>query len=317
MMDRMSDPTSGGGQNPRPADLHTATGAPPTYRPRYEPPPATVDLRNVLRAVFRRWWLVLPLIAATSFAGYQASGALPTTHKASATLMVGQTTTSPSTLKDDLVASEELAFTYSDLATREPVLSAIVATLKLDMSWSELGDMVQVKRVPDTPLIDVQVEADTAELALKIAQEMTSRIVTLSPTASANRAQDFLEQRAEDIRSEIAQTQGLLERNRRNRDEANSAAVRDAYERRVHANESRLQDLDATYSEVLDDLRAARSLNAVTVFQEPLAARSPKEPNRMMNGLLAAGVGMLIARAIAMVLEARERHSLVRARFKA
>lgn len=321
MMDRMTDPTAGGGQPQRPpAELYPASEAARSYRPRYEPQPhreATIDLRNVGRAVLRRWWIVVPLVAAAAFAGYQASSALPTMHKASSTLMIGQSTDDPSTDLDAIRASQEIAFTYADLATRQPTLMAVVNALELDMTWQALSKQVRVKRVADTPLIEVSVEAETPELAEKIAKELTDRIVALSPTASAFESQSFLQQRAATLRTEIAATQATLERNRERRDEATTTATRDIYERRVAAGEKRLLELEHTHSGVLDDLRSERSPNTVSIFQEPKANTSALEPNRIMNGILAAGVGLLLALAIAMVLEARQRHSLVRARFRA
>lgn len=267
----------------------------------------TVDLRAVLWALVSRWWLVVPLVLLTGFAGYQGSSALPTSHEAAATLIVGQTTQGAATELVDIQASERLAFTYADLAVRQPTLSAVVSGLGLDMTWQELGDMVSVKRVSDTPLIEIRVVADSPQLAQDIAAELTDRIIALSPTETARATQSYLIQREVQLRTriEIVQEEIVLAQRRLR---GTSSAERAATLKRITRLEAELEDLEATHSALRQDLRSDRWSNAIEVFQPARANTSPLEPNRKLNAVLAAAVGLLLAVAIVAVLEARRRY---------
>lgn len=282
---------------------------PPRPQPGASGPVEPIDLRAVAMATLHRWWIVVPIVVIAGLIGYQASSALPTVYESKATLIVGQTTGGAGTEMNDIQAAERLAFVYADLAKRQPTMMAVVEALELDMSWGALADQVSIKRVADTPLIEITVEATTAEQAEAIATELNRQIIALSPGEQALDAQRFIQDQIAAVRGDIEREQRALERLRERRAAGTLGLSGD-----IEESQARLASLRAEHSSLLEDLRSDPRTNAISVFQEPAAATQQVQVNKAMNALLAAAVGFLMGVALSMVLESRSRRPRPRAK---
>jgi succinoglycan biosynthesis transport protein ExoP len=133
-----------------------------------------VDSARLSTAVRRWWWLIFLLTLQSTVIAFVVSNGLPKQYSAEARVLVGSIT-DPST--DALTAYQQLAQTYSQLASTTPVLSRVIAALGLRVDPTDLAQQVDVR----APLGDTILRIDTtsgspdqaAQLANAIAAEIT------------------------------------------------------------------------------------------------------------------------------------------------
>src|SRR5258706_4052211 len=104
--------------------------------------------------VIRKWiWLIVLATVLAAGSGLIASLLAVPVYQTSTTLIVGQNLQAPNPNASDFFASQQLALTYAELVTREPILSATVTTLGLAQGWGSLRNHVNATASPNTQLI--------------------------------------------------------------------------------------------------------------------------------------------------------------------
>jgi capsular exopolysaccharide synthesis family protein len=142
-----------------------------------------VDLREIIAALRRRWWLLvtLPLIGAAAAVAITATSDPVYESSATAAVRVAPLGAEPST--EDIRASFQLAATYARLATTEPVLEHAAENLGRPGEGELLRDDVTASSDVDTQLIVVSARAGTAEeaqaLADEVAEQARARVIEL------------------------------------------------------------------------------------------------------------------------------------------
>jgi capsular exopolysaccharide synthesis family protein len=145
------------------------------------------ELRWYLSVLRRWWWLILicTLVAAT--AAYAASSWTQPVYSATTTLMVDKAQSGDSSDYSDILASERLANTYSQMLTSRPVLEEVVARLGLRQSPDALARNTVVRSVPDTQLIQVSVENTNPFTAAVVADTIAGVFVEQTQAQQAQR----------------------------------------------------------------------------------------------------------------------------------
>jgi capsular polysaccharide biosynthesis protein len=130
--------------------------------------------RNVsIWSVIRRWRLMLVAAAvAAGLAGYAVTAGGTPTYQAKAVLLVGPINTDLDTVK----AAGQLAQTYAQLATSQPVLNATAKRLGL----RDVGGGISASANEITRLLTVQVEDRDKARAVRIAAAHATELVALS-----------------------------------------------------------------------------------------------------------------------------------------
>src|SRR3990172_3834661 len=141
-----------------------------------------IDLQRLIVIILRRWWLLVVVTALGAMLGYTISQRQTLVYEATTTVLVGQIFRSINIDRQEILTSELVAQTYSDLARRQPVLQAVVDTLNLRQSWQQLRSRVGVELVEGTQLIQITVEADSSLTAQVIADEVARQMIMFSPT---------------------------------------------------------------------------------------------------------------------------------------
>lgn len=159
-------------------------------------------LRHYLLILRRRWTLILAGVLIAIIAALGVHALTPPTYEASVGLLVGQGAYTDDVIRyTALLADEQVAKTYAELATSRPVLEAVNSKLQLNMTPDQLAMKVKVKLLPETRLIEVVVSDTSPQRAADIANAIGEQINTLAPTKAPAEYQSIREQISEEIKS--------------------------------------------------------------------------------------------------------------------
>jgi non-specific protein-tyrosine kinase len=113
--------------------------------------------------------LLLLGIALGGGASYVVSRTMTPIYRATTTLLVNQTQTPGVIAYNDILTSERLTKTYSELVTKRPVLEAVIARVGQPEHFETLRDMVNVSVIRDTQLLRLSAESEDPALAAVLA----------------------------------------------------------------------------------------------------------------------------------------------------
>src|SRR6476620_3312234 len=147
---------------------------------------------NRYLGILRRWfWLLIIVPVIGALAAFGLSKLATPTYEASLTLWVSQASSAAGQQYNDILAAERLAKTYGALIIKRPVLQQTIDELGLKMTPDQLGDMVSVKMVRDTQLLEVSVRntdpASAATIVNKLADVFQKQNLA-APKQSFNEA---------------------------------------------------------------------------------------------------------------------------------
>lgn len=142
-----------------------------------------IDLRELLRTVRRRAWvLVLVIVAAVASSATLSYFLLPKVYASSTTLMVLESK-APIIDYTTVMLHRQLVKTYGEIAKSRQVMEQALDDLGLDMTITDFQKKVKVRQVPDTELLEIEVEdrdrAVAAAIANAIAQAFIDQVVQL------------------------------------------------------------------------------------------------------------------------------------------
>ena len=137
-----------------------------------------IDLGKVIDAVRRYWAVLLASTLICALLGFLVSNfVLTKQYKASIDMLVNTGTNSEVVSTDQLNSAKNLVSTYTVIITGSNVLSQVIDTLKLDMTYEELAKQISVDAVTDTQVFTVS--ATTPDL--KTSKDIIHTIVKIAP----------------------------------------------------------------------------------------------------------------------------------------
>jgi capsular polysaccharide biosynthesis protein len=102
-----------------------------------------MELRKLFNIVWKWMWLVVLSVTIAAGSSYIASKTATPLYRTKTTLMIGRFTELPDPNSMQLYTSQQLAYTYIQLAQREPILKGAIEDLGLDMEWRALAGHVK------------------------------------------------------------------------------------------------------------------------------------------------------------------------------
>src|SRR5215207_7004013 len=129
-----------------------------------------MELLHYLTIVRKWFWLILLATVLAAGSSYIASLLAVPVYRTT-TLMVSQIIESRNPDAGDIFASQQLAQTYVQLITKEPILRATVETLGLDRDWRTLRGQVSASPIQGTQLLAVSVVDTSPPRAKAIADQ--------------------------------------------------------------------------------------------------------------------------------------------------
>jgi capsular exopolysaccharide synthesis family protein len=257
-----------------------------------------VDFRRQL-GIARKWF---PLLVAgailSAAAAFGLSSVQQRIYEAKATLIVGQALQNLNPNVDQLNVSQRLSATYAAVATKRPALEGVISQLGLNQTPDELGKHVFAQAQTDSTLLTITADDPDPNRAAAIANALAQLLISSSPAIQGVQS---------DLQASIqAQLKATLDQI-----EATQADVQrlGALQSPTPANlstletlQGRLVTLRSTYASLLS-ASAQSASNLLTVVEPAIAANSPVSPRTLLNTLLAAVIGLLLAAAVAAIVE--------------
>ena len=260
-----------------------------------------IDLSPYFRILRKWWWLLVLCTAVAGGFSYEGTRQMPRIYQATTTVMVGQTIQMANPSGTDIYTSQQLAQTYAQLATRQPILQGAAQSLGLEAAPSA-GD-ITARQVSNTQLLEISVRDVDPVRAGAVADAVAQQLVLQSSGMAGEEGQRQafvaeqlvdLEQNIEDTRAEIASEQAKL-------DAANSARAIQQYQANIAALQQKLNTYRATHATLL--LSVEGGSNYVSVVEPAVVPTRPISPNVPQTVAVAAGLGLLLATLGAVLAE--------------
>ncbi|HEX6268700.1 MAG TPA: polysaccharide biosynthesis tyrosine autokinase [Anaerolineales bacterium] len=266
-----------------------------------------MELRRVTTIVLRRWWLLVLLIVMGALVGYAISRAQTPVYQATATILVGESIRSSNVDRVDIQISEALIQTYVEIARRQPVLQGVVATLNLNKSWQELSRQVTVRPIESTQIIEIITEADSPELARRIADEIVNQLILLSPSSSES-AENQLNSSFN--REQMASLQERIVSGQRRLAEIDTAINNSISESELTALQQERANLEGlmiewerNYTQLLALTEPGRDPTQLSIVEPAHSNNRMVRPRVQLNTILGAGVGLVLALGLIFLLD--------------
>lgn len=256
-----------------------------------------MDLRRSLR-VIRSWlWLLIVSAILAGGAAYLVSSALPKVYEAKVTLIVGQSLSSANPNYNDILVSQRVSQTYADLATTTPILAQVIADAGLGVSPDDLRKRVVATAPRDSTLVTITVQDGEPSRAADVANGIAAQLGAASSavTGQSGQAQEFVSQQIVATQLQIQEAQ--VEIDRLSALPARTAAE----EQQFQALQGRIASLRQSYASLVG--LSQSSSNLITVVDPARLPEAPASPRVLLNTLLAALVGLLLALGIASTME--------------
>lgn len=260
-----------------------------------------MELKRLIRPIQRWWWLILlaTLLAMSSSA--LATMQQPATYATKSTLMIGRGfLNDPNPNNAEFYLSQQLAGLYADIALRQPVRSAAMASLKMD--W--LPDY-EVLPIPNTQLLEVLVTDTDPLRAQVVANELARQLILQGPTSSTAEElerQQFINVQLSDLQVQIKLTQDEIALRQEQIGTLISARQIADLEEQIEALETKLTLLQSNYSGMLANSQE-EGANSVQIFEAAPLPVEPIGPNRVLTILLACALGLSLSIGTAFLLE--------------
>jgi non-specific protein-tyrosine kinase len=257
-----------------------------------------VDLRRQIAIV--RAWLPLLVVSVVLAAGvaFAVSSQLPKTYEAKATLIVGQSLSAVNPDYTQIQVSQRLSTTYATVATTRPILDAVIKQLDLGVTSDELLKRVRANAPLDSTLLTITAQDADPARAAAIANALAQELIAASPAVQGSQAefQASIDADLKATQDQISTTQaqvealsGLPQR----------TAAQDA---ELATLEGRLVSLRSTQATLLT-FSSSKASSLLTVIEPAVAPIAPVSPRPLLNTLLAAVLGLLLAAGVAFLAE--------------
>ncbi len=264
-----------------------------------------MEIRQYFSVFTKWWWLILISVAVAAGSSFLATQAMAPVYQSRTTLMVGQMLQDPNPNAAQLYMGQQLAQSYADLVTREPVLKATLEALGLNWGWAALKAMVSSRMIPGTQLLEISVTDSNPRRAQVLADELARQLIQISPAASdpeKEAEREFMQSQVNELRANLRK--GMQELAQLNTAIANATSAREIQDlrNRQASLQAQMTTWQSTYAQLWSNLQRGTSnfLSVVEPAQLPSQSVGPRVAN---NVLLAAAIGLAISALVAFLLE--------------
>lgn len=267
-----------------------------------------MELRQYANLTLKWFWLVALCTLVAALTSFVVSRRTTPVYEAGSTLLVSQANSPTSGLSySDLLYSQQVARTYSQLLTEYPVREETARRLGLqDLDGlKRLGVKISASPVRDTQLIQLKVESYDPVLAREIANNLPLIFIEQTQTYQKGRyAQTRADLQAErtKVENDIQQTQERINSLQ------GQQTLTDEQRLDLSRQQTMLRQFETTYASLLNSLEQlrlteAQTVDNIAVTTPALTPIAPIRPRTLTNTLLAAIVGAMLALGVAFLVE--------------
>ena len=253
-----------------------------------------IDLRQYARILWRWMWLIILCAVLAGAAAFFVSRAMTPVYQATTTLLINQAPDSRSSDYTDLLTSERLASTYSEMLTQRPVLSAVIASLELDMRVESLQGAVDVSPMQSTQLITLSVEDENPYTAAQIANAIVAEFQVQNNALQASR---YAESKAS-LEAQLTRLDAQIKESEESNKSLESGVDKQA---QFEADLALYSTLLQSYE--LLRVTEAGAVSGVVPVEPAEPDFDPVRPRTFMNTLLAVVVGGMLGLGAVFLIE--------------
>ena len=256
-----------------------------------------MELRHQLAELRGFVPLVIVCAVLAGALAYVVSGTLPRSYEARSTVVVGQSLSAVNPDVGQLLASQRLSATYAELATKRPILVAVIDELGLPETPEELAKQVKASAALDSTLLSITATRSDASTAAAIANALAEQLVEQSPSLQGQEAdiRAFVASELEATQDQITQLQTEI---------VDLTAISNrssAQDAQLNELSSRLTTVRSSYVALLDFANSDSS-NRLTVVESAVPPTDPVWPRPLLNTLLATILGGLAVLIVVITL---------------
>jgi len=264
----------------------------------------TLELRQYL-FIIRKWlWLIILGTLLAGGTAYVVSDNMTPIYRASTTLLINQGENPTLATYQDILTSERIAKTYTELLQKRPILEGTAARLGLEETdVKELPFTVDIQLVRDTQLIELSVEGKDPHLAAQAANTIPQVFIEHNEAIQSERfasSKENFSKQMTSLEKDIERTEEALAQLKGSTNAADRAEST-RLESLLAQHRSSYSSLLQSYEEVR--LAEAKSLDNVIVVELAEVPEAPVKPRKRLNTLLAAVVGGMLAVGTAFLIE--------------
>lgn len=265
-----------------------------------KPVEESTSLRDVLRPLGRRWWLLASVAVVAGVSSLLVAQGMPPEYEAHATLLIGRVLDNPNPLNNDVWVSQELGRTYADVAQRPSFARQAATTLGLE----RLPDYT-VALVEKTQLIEIVVRDTDPTRARSVAATLAHQVVALSPGGGdeeSRRRQEFLTRQLDEVETRIEATQEQIRGRQAQLAEAVGVRQIDDLQGIIAGLQDKLTTLQRNYADLMANTTGGAA-NSVRLMEEPMLPERPVGPNRLLIVSLAILAALVVGAGGAYLLD--------------
>ncbi len=257
-----------------------------------------MNLRRQI-AIARAWFpLFVASILLAAGAAFAFSSLQQKVYEARATLIVGQSLSAVNPDYSQLLVSQRLSTTYAAVATKRPILEAVIQQLGLGVTSDDLWKRVRADAPVDSTLLTISAQDADPARAATIANALADQLIAASP-AIQGRQTDIQQSIDADLRATQDQIQATQAQVEALRALTTRTAQQDA---QLQTLDGRLVTLRQTFATLLT-FSSGNSSNLLSVIEPAIAPSIPVSPKPLLDTLVGAILGLLIAAAIISIFE--------------
>jgi len=261
-----------------------------------------MELRQYFQILLKWAWLIVLGTVLAGGTAFVVSKLMVPTYQASTTLLVSEATQASVTDYTSIMTSERLAKTYGEWLKKRPVLNEVIANLGLEVDTEDLAEQVDVQLVRDTQFIVLSVKDPDPELATRIANEIPQVFITQNEAIQMDRfaaSKASLLEQMTDLEADLERTEAAIAAlEGRGADDSDEL-------KRLEDNLAQYRDSYAALLASYENIRVteASRLSNVIVVEPAEIPKEPVSPRTLLNTLLAAVVGLMLAVGVVFLVE--------------
>ena len=258
----------------------------------------SIDLRQYF-ALFWHWaWLLILAAVLTGAASFWVSMNLTPYYASTATVLVNEAPANRNTDYSSVMMSEQLATTYARMMATDPVLKKVAETLNLGEPLEDIKDWITVTPLRDTQLIEVRVETTNPLLSAFVANAV---VTTFAEQIQDIQTQRFAQSKAT-LEVQLADIETQISDYTSQADRTFNAEQKDSLLSKVAQYQEIYSNLLLSYEQVR--LSEAQAVSSVVQVDPATPDSEAVRPKVLMNTLLAALLGFLVAAGVIVAREA-------------
>ncbi|MCB0110790.1 MAG: polysaccharide biosynthesis tyrosine autokinase [Caldilineaceae bacterium] len=262
-----------------------------------------IDLKIYARIIWQWSWLIILCVVLAATSAYIASSLAVPVYQATATLLIDEAT-NPTANYQDLILSERIARTYAELMQRRKLLANVATKLGVAPEVIE-KTLVDIAVTPtrDTRLLQVRVEGTLPDVTAWVANQLPFVFIEEINALQTERFADS----KNNLEVSLAELKGRIDMTNAEIEALNGSRTVDE-EIRLTQFRDELAQYQSSYTNLLGrfgDLRLLelQSTDSIKVVDEAIVPEEPIRPRLLVNTLLAAIVGAMLALGVIFLVE--------------